>query len=759
MPITESNLKGPRRAEPPKKSGLVYRHSAYTTRDLYQISLLDDGSFFCSCPGFLTGKIQVTEGSVTCKHIRDFIPKLELKKIKFQREQLKGKTKAEREAGVFFQRREPSAHQKGFVSFISGKSFREENLGSYTNSQIYHVIGEILKKQGIIYLEAEDLYFKSLQNPEKKVSLLPFTSFGIELEAGGVVRSKIKEMAFNMGYPAYVSSGYRSIEEASSHLMSKRSAFVGTGGDLNKREVTSNSGVVCPEVLTDNYCLLNCGGDGSIRLRDGFEIKSPRLMGIKGQNSLGSFTAFLEKLDQSGMAVDKSCGLHLHISAYGWRLEEIKRLVQVWAELQGRIINYLVSPSRRNNHFAEKLSQEDIASISQGNFLSLGRYKSLNLSRVTLHPVSSPSEPMENRYADGTFEIRLHNAVNGNMLAKKIAGWVVFNLKLFDAVKTGKIGSREELHGITFEQLLDKIGIDKSTSVMAGIRKYLVERFTAFKGRSATTPEGVALSRQRRSPPIPPVDSIRRAQGIAINGWRAAERAQDAEGEVEGVSGGEAGVNQITPHRIGLLKEELLQISRYQLSLIDMPEGGIRVELGEPVDVQRQAQGNFIVSRYSPFLYHLRWRDIFNRSIRDIKVLPFVFDRNLQSGLFLVESFKAQERYYVVEFPFPVFPGNANRNCSCPDFAIRRREAGGNCKHIEVVSEIFFTSPNHLEISNAEGWRDGEHIELGVESPGTEDVGAEIHRELETGAPRSRSRRRTATEEVASRVQNRGRRR
>jgi len=454
---TLKNLSRFRRRERPGREEEGIRVSSEMTRDIYTVFKMSDGSYACNCPAFLTGKVAlIDEGrkGVACKHIKDMQERVD------DDHRFANSTQYQ---GLLFKA-------------LTGDDGNLRNFRHYTDGQAYIVIDELLKRQNLKFHEVEN----SLENG-RAISILPAVSFGIEYEAGGLRRHRIAEILLNEGYFGYLTNVYRSVKANTSVDITRAAPGISQAG---------HGLIVVPHRKAEESCFINSGTDTSISLPNGVEIKSPRLMGITGANSLRSFTGILETLRANRLTTNSSCGMHLSLSAYGLTKEDVGRYFLLWACWQDHI-QYLVSPSRRGNHYCKKIPPNQITALysrimqSFASGLPWNRYLALNLKPLKL----------VNGKFQGRMEIRLHDASN-QKIHSKFSAWVTFCLKMLDASQRNpevlalldraieNPRSRGSLRNIPFEDVLTMIGIDTSTSFMKAQREHLLYRYEAYRRKA-----------------------------------------------------------------------------------------------------------------------------------------------------------------------------------------------------------------------------------------------------------------------------------
>lgn len=157
----------------------------------------------------------------------------------------------------------------------------------------------------------------------------------------------------------------------------------------------------------------------------GFELVSPP----SNENHLGQITKVCEVLTALGATVNKSCGLHVHVTARDKDLKALKRLAALYAEHEPAI-DTIMPPSRRgraNSQYCNTLVTADHAALAAATdvagimrAVAPGKFYKVNYSVY---------------YRQGTVEFRHHS---GTVDANKIIKWIKFvNALVVTAVKEG----------------------------------------------------------------------------------------------------------------------------------------------------------------------------------------------------------------------------------------------------------------------------------------------------------------------------------
>ena len=292
----------------------------------YELTVLPDGSYACTCLSFLGSRdlvavtVPETPGYAACKHIRDHLPALD------------AGAGALHLAPIAI--RPPSNWQKLVL-----KAFSVEPHELLTNHQAYVSIRGLLKKQGVEYPE-----FERLMRRQGKVTLLPVYAFGVEFEGAGIPRGALAQLLTDAGVPTEA--------EAYNHNTS------------------------------DHFKVVT---DGSVQGSNPFELVSPKLFGAEGFEKVSTLCRTVQ---QNHGDANASCGLHVHVDAFNCRIADARRLVALWHRIQP-VVQFLVPPSRRNNQFCKPVTPELVARVkamrSVNELGRLDRYCQLNLSAFGRH--------------------------------------------------------------------------------------------------------------------------------------------------------------------------------------------------------------------------------------------------------------------------------------------------------------------------------------------------------------------------------------
>jgi len=325
----------------------------------YSISLLQDGTIACTCLSFLFNRglverVLPTEATAAvCKHICTYLehphnlPDREDHPLKF-----------------------PTPWQKAFLGQLGVTAHPRLSA-----EQAYFVIEGLLSKQGVSYLELEDLV-----KHQGSFSVLPIYPFGIEFEGFNIQASSLAEALRQAGL----------LTEVQGYNHQTQSVF---------------------KIVQD----------ASIQGVNPFELVTPKLFGAEGFQKLSTLCEVVNRL---GGRVNRSCGLHVHIDAWNFELSDIKRLIKVIRKIEEPVFFYLLPASRRNSRYCRALTDELVNQV--------GRMRSINSLSQIQDRYFSFNLNAWSRYR--TFEFRNHSGTFSNM---KVISWVVFLLMLMDSVKRG----------------------------------------------------------------------------------------------------------------------------------------------------------------------------------------------------------------------------------------------------------------------------------------------------------------------------------
>lgn len=403
----------PHRQERPTKQAVgrvVSRHH----NGVYEVARLSDGSFSCDCLAFLFQRglepfEKEGKSFASCKHVRELLGSRErFRRIRRGR-MLRG----------------PTDWQKAILLCFGATP--AERL---TAEQAYMVIHGLLDKQGVSYRQ-----FTMLFRYRQKLQFLPVYAFGVEFEGFGIGQSQLAE--------ALTRAGIETHDEHYNHQTKDHWKIV--------------SDISINPTLPDGASSFGP-----------FELVTPKLFGANG---FGQIARALKVVNELGGKVNKSCGLHVHLDAWNYTLDDARRILRVWKKIEQPLLWKLVPPSRRNGQPCKAVDDDLIAKVDAMRSVAelypqepsrpqrggISRYYSLNLSAYGRH---------------GSIEIRLHS---GSLNSEKVLSWVAFLLLLANAVRQGL--TEDQLDG-TWENLFEKIGMsaDGAMHTIVKAKEYLLRR-------------------------------------------------------------------------------------------------------------------------------------------------------------------------------------------------------------------------------------------------------------------------------------------
>ena len=292
------------------------------------------------------------------------------------------------------QREIPTGYQKAIMERLG-----VQDVETLTNDQAYWVIRTHLERfQDVSYKKWKKLV---RQWGREAINLVPSYPVGIELEHITPNVNTLRTKLNQAGFPAI--------------------------GPMYSHEVV-NTWKLC----TDSSLRGGRGRPGS-----GIEVVTPKQFGAEGLKKIRKVMKIMKEVDGY---VNHTCGMHVHVDAWGWEIDDLKRLGRVWKRLEKPFLWNLVPPSRRNHGMAKELTESWFSALSRNGPSGTGRYWSLNIE-------SFP------RY--GSVEFRMFS---GTLNPWKATAWIMLCLKLMEAVKNG-LSSRAISHPDNLEYVLEKVGI------------------------------------------------------------------------------------------------------------------------------------------------------------------------------------------------------------------------------------------------------------------------------------------------------------
>jgi hypothetical protein len=306
----------------------------------------------------------------------------------------------------------------------------DDHFDALTYCQAYQIIQFLLENQNISWKR-----WCSLMRKHEHVSLLPSKTFGVELEH-------------------FIPS------EISTHQYAQT---------LTDKGIPTEDNFARYNHITRDYWKVMYDATvsrASVSGYIGIELVSPKLYSATGLEHLRNA---LDHMQEMGASTKnrKICGTHVHIDAYGWEKVDWIRLAKVWMKIEKPIIHFLVAKSRRSNNMCKMLTEQFIEQVQrlwdEEQLSRADRYYSINPQAFAKHQ---------------TIEFRI---MNGVLNFETLAPWIIFLLKLTEAVKDG-LDSDMLTAPDDFEALLDLIGMsENAVDPIVAARAHLVLRFQKFR--------------------------------------------------------------------------------------------------------------------------------------------------------------------------------------------------------------------------------------------------------------------------------------
>lgn len=168
------------------------------------------------------------------------------------------------------------------------------------------------------------------------------------------------------------------------------------------------------------------------------EFVSPPLRGAEG---LAQVALVLNTIKAMGGAVNKSCGLHVHVGVRDLTLAERRNIVSQFIRYE-RFFDLMLPASRRSNGFARSMRAQAGATGSTNTkaaehailrLLDIRDERDLNaIHPIAEHGSTSHYLRLGNAVRHGTYEFRQHS---GTLSPEKTEAWVRLMLAFFEAAK------------------------------------------------------------------------------------------------------------------------------------------------------------------------------------------------------------------------------------------------------------------------------------------------------------------------------------
>lgn len=203
-----------------------------------------------------------------------------------------------------------------------------------------------------------------------------------------------------------------------------------------------------------------------------------------------------ELLTRMGALVNKSCGLHVHISVRDYRIEDFKSLYNLVYKYEN-VIGGLIPTSRLRSTYTRMRSQSERRLINRARSIQSlrelvhDRFYGLNINAYFKHSYKT----VEFRYHSGTVDY------------DKILNWSLFCLRLVDHAKARACNSKTKLTSSApnLRNLLIAIGLKPNSRIYTQIdreyvecRYYLVKRWHKFNQERRAILAQARAQRERR---------------------------------------------------------------------------------------------------------------------------------------------------------------------------------------------------------------------------------------------------------------------
>lgn len=320
-----------------------------------------------------------------------------------------------------------------------------------------------LDYQGLTFKQFYEMITSLKVNEE--IEIIPLYSYGIELE-GGLINDTPNDLE-------------RKIRDTFIIANSVEGDF-GIDGEV---EIARDIG----RYAQGAYPYWRIGRDASVDVpntRARVELCSPKLIGW-GVFGFKQVETVFQVWSENNIKINKSCGGHIHVSAYGFYNRngvDKRKVVKLWTivYLLQDFYAYLVPPSRRdpNHNYCKKIRIEQLRELlSARNYRNINRYNWINFKNL--------NKPRK----DATIEFRLWSSTTN---LKKTKMHTLLSLKTVErALNWDKfykdlkklMETKEEL---TIEDFCDLLGIKGLHPVLEEVRNYIKERFAHFGGQNVS---------------------------------------------------------------------------------------------------------------------------------------------------------------------------------------------------------------------------------------------------------------------------------
>lgn len=178
------------------------------------------------------------------------------------------------------------------------------------------------------------------------------------------------------------------------------------------------------------------GTDSSLN-QNGIEIRTPRLAGKKGEDALRKTCALLAEAEAH---VNRTCGLHVHISAddYSNRPNALRTLWLAYLTYEDVLLSFLPRSRRSNRYCINLRNRFHIDEIEEAKTQEAQEkiwYREMNSEKLAKIKAERGSQTryvglnLHSFFHAGHAEVRYHS---GTISFEKMTQWAALNVRLFD---------------------------------------------------------------------------------------------------------------------------------------------------------------------------------------------------------------------------------------------------------------------------------------------------------------------------------------
>lgn len=185
------------------------------------------------------------------------------------------------------------------------------------------------------------------------------------------------------------------------------------------------------EVKTDSSCGGNTGNSG-------FEVVSPKIM-LDDEGDNMDLKSVCHALKTANVAVNRQCGLHVHIEVRDFSASDLRRLIALWTRYEPFFFEMLPA-SRSRNTYCPPMRKTTWDGTSDYQWPTLQRALNANTEDEFLRTIRSYASEryrslnLDHFWSRSTIEFRLHS---GTVDYEKIRNWTKLLLALVNRCKQG----------------------------------------------------------------------------------------------------------------------------------------------------------------------------------------------------------------------------------------------------------------------------------------------------------------------------------